>query len=147
MQIVTCQVGGSLRLGEKAGITIHARQGERIAFGAWAPSGTCLTLGGEAIHPVSGRAGVWSYLFSLYGCRRFEFGQYEFRIWLPGEVIELAADCLDSLHVGVDSQFPVPPPVYVPPAVARRGGDCAAASLPAWSPTTGRAAYQHARGA
>lgn len=147
MRIATCQIGGSLRLGEKAGITIHARQGERIAFGAWAPPGTYLVLGGEVVHPVSGRAGVWSYLFSLYGGRRFEFGQYELRIWLPGEVIALAADCLDSLHVGVDSPFPMPPPEYVPPAGIRRGVAHATAALPAWSPTTGRAAYQHARGA
>ena len=146
MQVVTCKVGGSLRLGERAGITIHARQGERIAFGAWAPPGTCLVLGGEAVHPVSAREGVWSYLFSLYGCRRFQFGLYEVRIWLPGEVIELAADCLDSLHVGVDSQFPVPPPVYVPPAGARRRPARVTEPLPSWSPATGSAAFQHARG-
>lgn len=145
MRIATCQIGGSLRLGEKAGITIHARQGERIAFGAWAPPGTYLVLGGEAVHPVSAREGVWSYLFSLYGCRRFQFGLYEFRIWLPGEVIELAADCLDSLHVGVDSQFPAPPPVYVPPASARRRPARTTGSLPSWSPATGCAAFHHAR--
>ena len=146
MQVVTCEVGSRLRLGEGAGITFHARQGERIAFGAWAPPGTYLILGGEAVHQVSARDGVWSYLFSLYGCRRFQFGLYEVRIWLPGEVIELAADCLDSLHVGVDSQFPMPPPVYVPPAGARRQPACATESLSSWSPTTGSAAYQHVRG-
>ena len=148
MQVVTCQVGGSLRLGEGAGITLHARQGEQIAFGAWAPPGTRLTLEGEAVHPVSGRGGVWKYLFSLYGCRSFAFGQYEVRIWLPGEVVELAADCLDSLHVGIDSAVPMPTPVYVPPARVRRGSAHATATrlLPAWSPTTGAAAYRHARG-
>lgn len=144
MQIVTCEVGGSLRLGERAGITIHARQGERIAFGAWAPPGTWLVLGGEAVHPVSAREGVWSYLFSLYGCRRFQFGLYEVRIWLPGEVIELVADCLDSLHVGVNNPLSMPPPVYVPP---RRRLARTAEALSSRPLVTGGTAFRHARGA
>ena len=149
MQVVTCEVGGGLRLGENAGITLHVRQGERILFGAWAPPGIYLMLGDEVVHTVSARQGVWRYVFWLNACQRFRFGQYEFRIWLPGEVVELAADCLDSLHVGVDSALPMPPPVYVPPARVRRGKPPATAMalLPAWSPTTGAAAYRHERGA
>lgn len=149
MQVVTCEAGGSLRLGERAGITLHVRQGERILFGAWAPPGTYLMLGDEAVHTVSARQGVWRYVFWLNACQRFRFGQYEFRIWLPGEVVELAADCLDSLHVGVDSALPMPPPVYVPPSRVRRGRPPATAMafLPAWSPTTGAAAYRHERSA
>ena len=149
MQVVTCEVGGGLRLGEKPGITLHVRQGERILFGAWAPPGIYLTLGDEAVHTVSARQGVWRYVFWLNACQRFRFGLYEFRIWLPGEVVELAADCLDSVHVGVDSALPMPPPVYVPPSRVRRGRPTATAMalLPAWSPTTGAAAYRHERGA
>jgi len=149
MQVVTCEVGSSLRLGEKAGITLHVRQGERILFGAWAPPGIYLTLGDEVVHTVSARQGVWRYVFWLNACQRFRFGQYEFRIWFPGEVVELAAECLDSLHVGVDSALPMSPPVYVPPARVRRGRTHVTSTglLPAWSPTTGAAAHQHARGA
>jgi len=133
MQIVTCQVGGSLRLAKGTGIAIHGRQGARIALGAWALAGTDLILGGVAIHPVSGKGSVWRYLFSLYGCRRFRFGEYDLRVWLPGELIALAADCTDWLHVGIDGGPPAVVPEYMapvaaahrgPPPTGRRGTPC-----------------------
>lgn len=69
MHIVTCQVGGSLRLGEGARILIHGRQGSRIALGAVGVAGMGLFLGGPtpvaAAHlglPSTGRRGTpcWS---------------------------------------------------------------------------------------
>lgn len=119
MHIVTCQVGGSLRLGEGARIVIHGRQGARIALGAAAPAGTDLILGGAAIQPVSGKDGVWHYLFSLFGCRRFQLGEYGIRFWLPGELIALAEDCSDWLHVGIDGPSLAALPEYRPPSGSR----------------------------
>ena len=101
MQIGTFQVGGALRLGNVARIVIHRRQGERIVLGATAPVGTELILDGAAIRPISDTVGIWSYLFSLHAIRRFTLGRFEVRIWLPGELVPLAADCEDWLHVGI----------------------------------------------
>ncbi len=66
MHIVTCQVGGSLRLGEYASIVIHGRQGAQIALGAVGVAG--MGLGPApvaAAHlglPSTGRRGTpcWS---------------------------------------------------------------------------------------
>jgi|GEM_PF-1274481 len=121
MQIVTCQVGGSLRLGEGTRIAIHGRQGARIALGAWAPAGTELILDGVAMHPVSGKDGVWRYLFSLCGLRRFRLGEFEVRVWLPGELVAQAADCADRVHFGVGGRSQASPLEYRPPVPARRG--------------------------
>ena len=126
MHIVTCQVGGSLRLGEGARIVIHGRQGARIALGAAAPAGTDLILGGAAIQPVSGKDGVWHYLFSLYGSRRFQLGGYDIRFWIPGELIALAEGCSDWLHVGIGSRTPDAPPEYRPPVPLKRAAPVSA---------------------
>ena len=128
MQIVTCKVGGSLRLAKGTGIAIHGRQGARIALGAWALAGTDLILGGVAIHPISGKGGLWRYLFSLRGFRRFQLGEYEVRLWLPGELVAQAADCADRVHVGIDGGPPTVVPEYMAPVAAAHRG----------LPTTGR---------
>lgn len=69
MHIVTCQVGGSLRLGEEASIVVHGRQGAQIALGAVGVAGMGLVLSGPApvaaAHlglPSTGRRGTpcWS---------------------------------------------------------------------------------------
>ncbi|MFZ5635880.1 MAG: hypothetical protein ACOY82_04770 [Pseudomonadota bacterium] len=112
MQIETCQVGGRLRLDDSTRIVIHRRQGQRVCLGVTAPEGMELMLGGALVRPISGAVGVWTYLFSLQALRRFSLGRYEVRIWLPGELVPLAADCEDWLHIGVMSHSPVasPPP-------------------------------------
>ena len=130
MQVVTCQVGGSLRLGEGTRIAIYGRQGARIALGAWAPAGTELILGGVAMHPVSGEGGVWRYLFSLCGLRRFRLGEFEVRVWLPGELIAQAADCADRVHIGVDGRLQASPPEYRPPVPLQRGAFAPPGPLP-----------------
>lgn len=106
MQIGTFQVGGALRLGNVARIVIHRRQGERIVLGATAPVGTELILDGAAIRPISDTVGIWSYLFSLHAIRRFTLGRFEVCVWLPGEIVPLAADCEDWLHIGVLARPP-----------------------------------------
>ena len=101
MQVETCQVGGALRLDDRTRIVIHSRQGERVCLGAMVPAGTDLILGGAPVRPISGTPGTWAYLFSLQALRRFTLGRFEVRIWLPGELVPLAADCEDWLHVGI----------------------------------------------
>jgi hypothetical protein len=139
MQIVTCQVGGSLRLGEGARIVIHGRQGARIALSAWAPAGTELILGGVAMHPVSGKGGVWRYLFSLCGLRRFRLGEYEVQVWLPGELVAQAADCADRVHFGIGGRLQASPLEYRPPAPARSGAFAPPERLPTPHAADGRA--------
>ena len=138
MQIVTCQVGGSLRLGEGTRIAIHGRPGARIALGAWAPAGTELILGGVAMHPVSGKGGVWRYLFSLCGLRRFRLGEFEVRVWLPGELVAQAADCADRVHFGVGGRSQASPLEYRPPVSARRGAFAPPKRLPTPHAADGR---------
>jgi hypothetical protein len=117
MQVETCQIGRTLRLGDNTRIVIRRREGERVVLGATAPAGTKLILGGAPVSPMSGTIGVWTYFFSLQALRRFRLGRFEVCIWLPGEPIP-AADCDDWLHIGVaparDAPL-VPLPVPVTP--------------------------------
>ena len=101
MQIETCQIGSVLRLGADTRVVIHRRQGERVCLGATAPAGTELLLGGASLRPIAGTPGLWSYLFSLHATRCFTLGRFEVHVWLPGELLPLAADCNDWLHVGI----------------------------------------------
>ena len=101
MQVETCQVGGALRLDDRTRIVIHRRQGERVCLGASAPAGTDLILGGASVRPIAGTLGTWTYLFSLQALRGFTLGRFEVRIWLPGELLPLASDCEDWLHLGI----------------------------------------------
>jgi hypothetical protein len=113
MQVETCQVGRALRLGDNTRMVIHRRQGERVCLGATAPAGTDLILGGALVRPIASPPGTWTYLFSLQALRGFTFGRFEVRIWLPGELIPLAADCEDWLHIGI-SPVPEPPLALAP---------------------------------
>lgn len=101
MRVETCRVGGALRLDGGTRIEVHDRQGERVGLGVTVRVGTPLILGGAMVSPIPVRIGVWRYLFSLGGCRRFVVGPHEVRLWLPGELVPLAADCSDWVHVGV----------------------------------------------
>ena len=145
MQIVTCQVGGSLRLGKGTKIAIHGRQGARIALAAWAPAGTDLILGGVAIHPISGKGGLRRYLFSLRGIRRFQLGEYEVRLWLPGELVAQAAGWIDRVHVGIGGRLQAAPPEYRPPVPVLSGAFASPGCMPLPHAADGRA--QRARSA
>lgn len=101
MQVETCQIGGALRLDDNIRIVIHRREGERVVLGVTAPPGTTLELGGAIVRPISGTQGIWSYLFSLHAIREFTLGRFNVCVWLPGELVPLAADCEDWLHVGI----------------------------------------------
>lgn len=119
MRVETCQIGCALRLGENIRIAIHRRQGDRVVLGATAPAGTRLTLDGAPVSPIAGTVGVWTYLFSLQALRRFTLGPFEVQVWLPGELVPLAADCDDWLHIGiarcpVGGSAPLPVPHLAP---------------------------------
>lgn len=116
MQVETCQVGRTLRLGDNTRIVIRRREGARICVDVTAPAGTKLILGGAPVSPISGTIGVWTYFFSLQALRRFRLGRFEVCIWLPGELVSDAADCDDWLHIGVTPArdaplVPLPAPV------------------------------------
>ncbi|MFZ5635842.1 MAG: hypothetical protein ACOY82_04575 [Pseudomonadota bacterium] len=108
MQIETCQVGRTLRLGDNTRIVIRRREGERICVDVTAPAGTDLILGGASVRPTSGTIGVWTYFFSLQALRRFMLGRFEVEIWLPGELVPHAADCDDWLHIGITPACHIP---------------------------------------
>jgi hypothetical protein len=101
MQVETCQIGRRLRIGDNTRITIHSRLGERVVLGVTGPVGTRLTLDGAAVRPIAGTVGGWAYLFSLHALRKFTLGPFEVQVWLPGELVPLAADCDDWLHIGI----------------------------------------------
>lgn len=118
MQVVTCWVGGSLRPADNTRIVIHRRQGRRMVLGVTTPAGTELIFGGAALRPMSGRAGTSSFLFSLQSIRQFTLGGFDVRVWLPGELVPLAADCEDWLHVGIVPTSIHPAPALPAPVVA-----------------------------
>ena len=112
MHIETRQVGSTLRLGEDTRVVIHRREGPRVVLGASAPAGTALIFDGTPIRPVSGTAHLSHFLFCLQAIRRFVLGRYQVQVWLPGEWLPDAADCMDWLHFGIVA-VPAPPPLPV----------------------------------
>jgi len=114
MQVETCEVGRTLRLGDNTRIVIRRREGARVCVDVTAPAGTDLILGGASVRPISGAAGVWIYFFSLRALRRFILGQFEVCIWLPGELVSHAAACEDWLHIGVTSYRLLCAPTVLP---------------------------------
>lgn len=127
---MTCQVGSGLRLGDNTRIVIHRRQGPRVGLGATSPIGTQLILDGAAIRPMSESIGSWNYLFSLQNIRRFTLGRFEVRVWLPGEIVPLASDCEDWLHVGVIALPPADGRAMTPPASIEGASPAPAALAP-----------------
>ena len=103
MQVVTCRVGGSLRPISNTRIVFPCRQGKRLVLVVAALAGTELIFDGAALRPMSGRAWASSFFFSLQSIRQFTLGRFDMRIWRPGELVPLAADCEGCLHVGISS--------------------------------------------
>jgi hypothetical protein len=113
MHIETRQVGSTLRLGADTRVVIHRREGPRVVLGASAPAGTALIFDGTPIRPVSDTAHVSHFLFCLQAIRRFVLGRYQIQVWLPGEWLPDAADCVDWLHFGIVA-LPAPAPAPLP---------------------------------
>lgn len=107
MLALICDVGQSLQIGPDIRLTVQARQGARVAIGIEAPPGVVVRLDTATLQPLSPGSRVCTYLFSLQAIRCFRVGAVEIRVWLPGEVVPLAASCTDSVHIGVIAPGPM----------------------------------------
>lgn len=107
MLILTCQIGGILRIDDALQLTLQARQGERITIGMRAPQDAEVFFDGACLRPLVMPSGTRSYLFSLQAVRRFRVVDIEVGVWLPGEEVAQASDCYDFIHVGLFGPRPL----------------------------------------
>lgn len=107
MLALICHVGQSIQIGPDIRLTVQARQGARVAIGIEAPPGVVVRLDTATLQPLSPGSRVCTYLFSLQAIRCFRVGPVEIRVWLPGELVPLAASCTDSVHIGVIAPGPM----------------------------------------
>lgn len=101
MEVMTCRIGQPVTLGDGSRIVLQARMGRRVALAVNAPAGTPLWLGGARLAPLRDPQG-WAYVFSLQALRHFRVGRLLVQVWLPGDVVPHAADCVDAVHLGVE---------------------------------------------
>jgi hypothetical protein len=102
-----CHVGQSIQIGPDIRLTVQARQGPRVAIGIEAWPGAVVRLDAATLQPLSPGSRVCTWLFSLQAIRCFRVGAVEIRVWLPCEVVPLAAACTDSVHIGVIAPGPM----------------------------------------
>lgn len=107
MLVLTCRVGGTLRVGDDICVTFERRMRDRVAVWVMTPAGVNLFLDRACLQPSILPSGSQSYLFSLLGIRRFRVGSIEVGVWLPGEVVALASDCDEFIHVGIHAFEPI----------------------------------------
>ncbi len=101
MLVMTCRVGSILRIGPDIQLSVQARQGDRITVSLLAPPDLPVRLDGVYLQPLILPSGACAHLFSLRVVRCFRLGSTEIRVWLPGEIEPLAADCEDFVHLGL----------------------------------------------
>lgn len=101
MLVMTCSVGGTIRIGQEVQVTVQSRSWERVTVGVIAPPGTDLHFDGVSLQPFVLPSGTHSYFFSLRAIRRFRVNEIEVDIWLPGDALSLAADNEDCIHLGI----------------------------------------------
>jgi hypothetical protein len=101
MLLMTCSLGGVLRIGDGLQVTVQARQRDRVAVSVVAPPGSHLVFDGVALNPLRLPSGCEAYYFSLRQVRQFRIGDIQIMVWLPGEEIPQAADYDDCVHVGI----------------------------------------------
>lgn len=130
MLVMTCRIGGSLRIGEDIRMALQGRIGARVAVDLQVSPRNLVFLEGACLQPAVLPCGFHSHLFSLAGMRRFTVGDYEVGVWLPGTQVPQAASCDDFIHIGVTGPGPLRvgyqqqraelPWIHcLPPAVAR----------------------------
>ena len=107
MLVMTCRVGGSLRIGEDIRIVLPGRIGPRIAVDLRVDPRNLVFLEGAYLQPAVLPCGDHSHLFSLAGMRRFRVGDFEVGIWLPGTEVPEAECCDDFIHIGVTGPGPL----------------------------------------
>lgn len=101
MLVMTCEFGGLIRIGEQIQVTLRGRDRDRVAVSVVAPSGSELVFDGAVLNPFPMPNGRASYCFSLRQVRRFRVDDVQVMVWLPGDTVPLAAECIDSVHVGI----------------------------------------------
>ena len=101
VQILTCRVGETIRIGNDLSVTLQDRRRGRVTVSVVAPAQADLYFDNACLRPSVLPSGARSYLFSMLAVRRFRVGEVEIRVWLPGDAVSLAATCDEHLHVGV----------------------------------------------
>lgn len=101
MQVVTCHIGETVRIGNDLSVTLQSRSGGRVTVSVITPPDVDLTFDNVCLRPSILPSAARSYLFSMLAVRRFRVGEIEIQVWLPGEAVSLAAECDDYLHIGI----------------------------------------------
>jgi sRNA-binding carbon storage regulator CsrA len=101
MQILTCRVGETVRIGNDLSVTLQSRSGDRVTVSVIAPPDADLIFDNVCLRPSVLPSAARSYLFSMLAVRRFRVGGIEIQVWLPGDAVSLAAEYDDYLHIGV----------------------------------------------
>lgn len=107
MLVLTCRIGGTLRIGDEIHVTLQSRLRNRVTVGVIAPAEAAVMLDRVCLQPVVLPSGTGWYLFSLLAVRRFRVGDVEVGVWVPGEEVSRACDCDDFIHVGVIAPAPM----------------------------------------
>ncbi|MBX3712998.1 MAG: hypothetical protein KF800_13645 [Lysobacter sp.] len=130
MLVMTCRVGGSLRIGEDIRMALQGRIGSRVTIELQLTARDPVYLDGACLQPSVLPGDVHSHLISLAGMRRFTVGAFEVGVWLPDVDVPETTTCDDFIHIGVTGPGPLRvgyqqdraelPWVYcLPPATAR----------------------------
>lgn len=101
MLLMTCSLGGTIRIGDEIQMTLQGRDQERVAVSVIAPAGADLYFDGVCVRPLVLPSGTQSYFFSLKAVRRFRVDDVEVGVWLPGDALPSAATYRDCVHVGI----------------------------------------------
>lgn len=107
MVVMTCRIGGTVRIGDDIHVTLQRRLQERVTLGVIAPAGSRLHFDGACLQPIVLPSGAQAYLFSLLGVRRFRIDGIEVEVWIPGDAVPLASDCDDHVHFGIRTPRPL----------------------------------------
>lgn len=99
--IMTCSLGGLIRIGDEIQLSFRTRDKDRVAVSVFASATSELVFDGAVLNPYPVPVRRASYCFSLRKVRRFRIDDVDVMVWLPGDAIPLAAECLDCVHVGI----------------------------------------------
>lgn len=107
MVVLTCRIGGTIRIGDDIHLTLQSRLNNRVTVGVIAPAGSRLLFDSTSLQPIQLPSGAHAYLFSLLGVRRFRIDDIEIGVWIPGDAVALASDCEDYIHLGICAPQPL----------------------------------------
>ena len=101
MLVMTCGLGGVIRIGEVIRVAVQGRRNDRVAVCVNAPAGSELAFDGTVLSSLPMQDGRLSYYFSLRKVRRFCIDDVQVMVWLPGDAVPMAAECCNYVHVGI----------------------------------------------